>query len=484
MAEPTLKQKTAKGFLWGGMNSGIQQILNVVFGVVLARILNAEDYGLVGMLGIFMGIATVLFDSGFGVALINRKKIQHDDYNSVFWFSFSVGLICYVILFFSAPLIAAFYKRPELVDLSRVLFLWFLIGSTGVAPSAMLMKKMMFKERAFVDVCAMIASGIVGVILALKGFAYWGIVIQTVTNAFVGVVLRWYFVGWHPTFSFKITPLREMYTFGVKVFFTNVFGQINANIFSVLLGRFYKTEQVGYYTQGNKWMNMGYSFVWNMISGVSLPVLTEVADDKERQRNVFRKMLRFVSFVSFPAMLGLALVARELIIIGVSDKWLPCVPVMQLLCLWGAVTPIANLYTHVLLSQGKSNLYFYGTVCLGVLQLVILCSMLSFGIYYMVLAFVVVNILWLFIWHYLVNRCIEISFWDALRDILPFCLITVGILGITYFVTKPIENIYGLFASKIIVAAALYGICMYLSNAVIFKECMTFILKRNDNRTI
>lgn len=478
MSEPTLKEKTAKGFLWGGMNSGIQQILNVVFGVVLARILDAEDYGLVGMLGIFMGIAAVLFDSGFGVALINRKKIQHDDYNSVFWFSFSVGLICYVILFFSAPLIASFYKRPELIDLSRVLFLWFLIGSTGVAPSAMLMKKMMFKERATVDICAMIASGIVGVILALKGFAYWGIVIQTVTNAFVGVVLRWYFVRWHPTFSFKITPLREMYTFGVKVFFTNVFGQINANIFSVLLGRFYKTEQVGYYTQGNKWMNMGYSFVWNMISGVSLPVLTEVADDKERQRNVFRKMLRFVSFVSFPAMLGLAMVSRELVIIGVSDKWLSCVPVMQLLCLWGAVTPISNLYTHVLLSHGKSNLYFYSTVCLGILQLVVLCCMLSLGIYYMVLAFVIVNILWLFVWHFLVNRCIEIRLWHALKDILPFCLITVVVLGITYAITMPIENIYVLFASKIMVAAVLYSACMYFSNAMIFKESVEFLLKK------
>ncbi len=478
MSGQTLKQKTAKGFLWGGMNSGIQQILNVVFGVVLARILNAEDYGLVGMLGIFMGIATVLFDSGFGVALINRKKIQHDDYNSVFWFSSIVGIICYTILFFCAPLIASFYKRAELIDLSRVLFLWFLIGSTTVAPNAMLMKKMMFKERAVIDACTMIISGIVGVVLALKGFAYWGIVIQTVTYACVGTALRWYFVKWHPTFSFKLTPLKEMYTFGVKVFFTNVFSQINANIFSVLLGRFYTVEQVGYYTQGNKWMTMGYSFVWNMMSGVSLPVLTEVAADKERQRNVFRKMLRFVSFVSFPAMLGLALVSRELVIIGVSDKWLPCVPVMQLLCIWGAVTPISNLYTHVLLSQGKSNLYFYSTVCLGILQLVVLCCMLFWGIYYMVLAFVIVNILWLFVWHFLVNRCIEIRLRYALKDILPFCLITVAILGITYVITMPIENIYLLFASKIIVAAVLYGACMYFSNAVIFKESITFILKK------
>lgn len=476
--EPTLKQKTAKGLLWGGLNTGIQQLLNVVFGVFLARLLSPNDYGLVGMLGIFMGIATVLFDSGFGLALINRKEIRHEDYNSVFWFSTVVGVICYLILFFSAPLIAAFFGRPELENLSRVLFLWFLIGSTTVAPNAMLMKKMKFKERAKLEIYAMVASGVVGVVLAFKGFAYWGIVIQTVTNALVGAILRWYYVRWRPTFTFRLEPLKEMYTFGVKVFFTKIFSQINASVFSVLLGRFYNPEQVGYYTQGSKWMGMGYSFVWNMISGVSLPVLTEVVSDPERQQKVFRKMLRFVAFVSFPSMLGLALVSRELIVIGVSDKWLPCVPVMQLLCVWGTVTPISNLYTHVLLSHGKSDWYLYNTICLGGLQIAVLCCMLSWGIYYMVLAFVVVNILWLFVWHYRVARCIPIRLWEVLKDILPFCGIAVAVLGISYWVTKPIENIYWLFVSKIVVAAVLYVGCMYMLNAVIFMEMINYLLKR------
>ena len=480
MAEQTLKEKTAKGLFWGGLNTGIQQILNVVFGMFLARLLSPGDYGLVGMLGVFMGIATVLFDSGFGLALINRKEVKHDDYNSVFWFSFLVGVICYVVLFFSAPLIADFFGHIELIDLSRVLFLWFLIGSTSVAPSAMLMKKMMFKERAKVDICAMIFSGVVGVVLAIKGFAYWGIVIQTVANSLVGTVLRWYYVSWHPTLTFKIAPLKEMYVFGIKVFLTNVFSQINANIFSILLGRFYKPEQVGYYTQGNKWMNMGYSFVWNMIGGVSLPVLTEVVADVKRQQNVFRKMLRFVSFISFPSMLGLALVAQELIVIGVSDKWLPCVPIMQLLCVWGAVAPIGNLYSHVLLSHGKSELYLYCTIFLGVFQLIVVICMLPFGVYYMVLAFVVVNILWLFVWHYFVNKCIEVHVLDVLKDVLPFFSITIAILGVTYFITKSIENIYMLFISKVIVAVFLYCMSMYLSNSVIFKESISFLLKKNN----
>lgn len=478
MAEQTLKEKTAKGLFWGSINGGIQQILNVVFGIFLARLLSPGDYGLIGMLGIFMGVATVLQDSGFSTALINRKGIKHEDYNSVFWFSFSVGLICYVILFFCAPLIADFFGHPELTNLSRVLFLWFLIGSTSIAHSAMMTKKLMVKERTKIEVSAMIASGIVGVALAYKGYAYWGIAIQTVTNAFVGAVLRWYYIKWRPTFTFAFRPLKEMYSFGVKILFTSIFAQINANIFTVLLGRFYKEDQVGYYTQGNKWMNMGYTFIWGMIGNVSLPVLSEVALDVKRQKQVFRKMLRFVSFISFPAMFGLALVAPELIVIGVSDKWLPCVPVMQLLCIWGAVTPINNLYIHVLLSQGKSNIYLYNTIALGAVQLIVVVSMLSLGIYYMVLAFVVVNVLWIFIWHYFVNKYVEISILDVAKDILSFCLISLIVLFITYFVTKLIFNIYMLFIAKVLLATFLYTFVMYLSGSVTFKESFTFLLKR------
>lgn len=477
MPEQTLKEKTAKGLFWGGVNGSIQQILNLAFGVFLARLLSPADYGLIGMLGIFMGIAAVLQDSGFSTALINRKEIKHEDYNSVFWFSFSVGLICYVILFFSAPLIADFYGHPELTNLSRVLFLWFLIGSTSIAHSAMLTKKLMVKERTKIEVSAMIASGIVGVLLAYKGFAYWGIAIQTVTNAFVGAVLRWYYIKWRPTFSFAMRPLKEMYSFGVKILFTSIFSQINANIFSVLLGRFYKEDQVGYYTQGNKWMTMGYTFIWGMIGSVSLPILSEVALDVERQRQVFRKMLRFVSFISFPAMLGLAFVAPEFITIVVSDKWLPCVPIMQLLCIWGAVTPIANLYCHVLLSHGKSDLYLFSTIALGVLQLTVIVSMLSFGIYYMVLSFVIVNVLWLFVWHNLINKCINISVFEALKDIFPFCIITCFVLAITYVITICIVNLYVLFVSKIFLAILLYVVIMYFTKSVIFKEAICYLQK-------
>lgn len=484
MAEQTLKEKTAKGLFWGGLNGSLQQLLNLFFGIFLARLLSPGDYGMIGMLGIFMGLATVLQDSGFGTALINRKEIRHADYNSVFWFSLSVGCICYVVSFFCAPLIASFYGKPELTNLSRVLFLWFLISSTSIAHSAMLTKKLMVRERTKIEVSALLVSGVVGVILAYKGFAYWGIAFQTVTHAFVGSVLRWYYVKWRPTFSFDLKPLKEMFSFGVKIMFTSIFAQINANIFSVLLGRFYKEDQVGYYTQGNKWMTMGYSFIWGMVGGVSLPVLSAVSSDVERQRQVFRKMLRFVSFISFPAMLGLAFVAKELIVISVSGRWLPCVPVMQLMCVWGAVMPISNLYTHVLLSHGKSNIYLYNTVALGIAQLVMLVGLLSLGVYYMVLAFVVVNLAWLFVWHYFVAKQIRIRLVDVFKDIIPFLLLSLISLCICFISTLflAVNNIYMLFMLKLLIVSALYIAMLYFSGAVIFKEVLSFLRKRQVSR--
>lgn len=264
--------------------------------------------------------------------------------------------------------------------------------------------------------------------------------------------------------------------------FTSIFGQINANIFSVLLGRFYKADQVGYYTQGNKWMTMGYTFIWGMIGNVSLPVLSEVSSNLERQRQVFRKMLRFVSFISFPAMLGLAFVSKELIVISVSDKWLPCVPVMQLMCVWGAVMPISNLYTHVLLSHGKSNIFLYNTVILGILQLAVVTCMLSWGIYYMVLSFVVINVVWLFVWHYFVAEQIDIRFIDVFKDIIPFLLLSIASLSIAYFVVSFVNNIYMSFVLKVLVTGILYTLLLYMFGSVIFRETLSFLWERYDVR--
>lgn len=478
MAEETLKEKTAKGLFWGGISNGLQQIISVVLGVVLLRILDVKDYGLIGMLAIFTGIANTILDSGFTAALINKREIEHKDYNSVFWFNLAASVVLYVILFFAAPLIAEFYKKPVLTDLSRLFFLSFLFSGTGVAHNALLMKNVMAKERAKIDILALLSSGIVGVVLALKGYAYWGLAIQTVTYSAIGTLLRWYFSPWRPTFSFDYLPIKNMFSFSFKLFLTNIFWQINLNIFSVLLGKFYSEEKVGYYSQGNKWMNMGYTFISGMINGVAQPILTQVTDDKDRQLKVFRKMLRFGAFISFPFMLGLAFVGQELFFIVGGSKWINSVPFLQLFCIWGAVGYIWNLYTNLLMSHGKSNIYLWGMLFVGALQLAAVGIVFPYGIYPMVIAYIISFFIGLLFWHYFANKLIGLRIMDVLRDILPYLVITLGVFVITYFVTIRLENMYILFGAKIFVAIFLYITAMWCGNSIMFKECVQYLRRK------
>ena len=238
IAEQTLKEKTAKGLFWGGLSNGVQQVLNLLFGLILARILTASDYGMVGMLAIFSAIASTIQESGFTAALTNQKEIRHEDYNAVFWFSTLTGVLFYLILFFCAPLIADFYDKPELVGLSRVVFLGFLFGGLGIASNAYLFKSLMVKQKAKIDIIALICSGTVGVTLALNGFAYYGLAIQTTTYIGVGSLLKMYFAPWKPTIQIDFHPLKSMFGFSSKLILTNIFTQISNNVFSVVLGKF------------------------------------------------------------------------------------------------------------------------------------------------------------------------------------------------------------------------------------------------------
>lgn len=477
MAEETLKEKTAKGLFWGGVSNGLQQVLTLVFGVILLRILDPSDYGVVGMLAIFTGIANTILDCGFTTALTNKKEFKHKDYNAVFWFSLFSGIALYIILFFSAPLIARFYEKPVLTNLSRFLFLSFLFGSTGVAHHAILFKNLMVKERAKIDIISLFLSGIVGVILALNGFAYWGLAAQTVVYVGSGTLLRWYFSPWRPTFNFDFTPIKEMFSFSSKLFLTNIFWQISSNIFSVVLGKFYNEKEVGYYSQGNKWMGMGSSVITGMINGVAQPVLIRMADDKERQKNVFRKMLRFGAFVSFPLMLGFAFVGKELFEIVGGEKWMNIVPYLQILCVWGAACYMWALYVNLLMTHGKSDIYMWGMLFVGTLQLLIVAVMFPLGIFPMIIGYVISYFIGLLFWNYFANKLIGIKLREVLKDILPYLLITLGTFVLTWFITKSIGNVYLLLGAKIFIATAIYIIVMWGSRSVMFKESIEYLKK-------
>lgn len=477
--QQTLKQKTAKGLFWGGISNGVQQLLNMFFGICLARLLSPSDYGLVGMLYIFSLIASTLQESGFTAALVNKKNVKHADYNAVFWFSTLMGLILYVVLFFCAPLIADYYHQSKLTPLARFSFLGFVISSVGIAHNAYLFRNLKVKQNAMVSMLSLIVSGTIGIVMAFYGMAYWGLATQSIVFVTCTTVGRYCLSGFRPTLNIDFNPLRGMLSFSSKMLMTNIFTNINNNILSVILGRYYTPKEVGFYNQANKWNYMGFSTILGMINGVAQPVLHNVSDDGERQIRVFRKMLRFTSLIAFPCMFGLSLVAPQLITIAVTNKWAESAVLMQAICVGGAFLPLQNLYFNLILSKGRSDICLWNTIVFGILQIIVVLLCRNEGMQVMVKAYVAINMMWLLVWQYWAWKEIKLQLLQALRDVVPYatiagiCIVGAGLAASLF------KNVYIVLAVKVLVAIVLYILLMYSSRSVTFRECMDYFLKRN-----
>lgn len=480
MTQPGIKEKTAKGFLWAAVNNGGQQLLNLIFGIFLARLLTPSDYGMVGMLSIFALIATSLQESGFMSALCRKKDITQADFNAVFWFNVLCASAVYALLFACAPLIAAFFKEPVLTPLARLSFLSFVISSFGTTPRAKLFRELKVKETAGITFTALVVSGITGITLAWNGFSYWGIALQNLTYCFCMSAGSWIVSGWRPSMNLNLRPLRGMIGFSSRLLLTNIFTHVNNNLFSVFFGRLYGDKTVGYYNQANKWTTIGYSTITGMLWNVTQPVFAQIENAEQRHR-AFRKMLRFTSFISVPSLFGLALIAPEFITITITDKWLPSAELMQLLCVGGAFVPICSLYSNFIISLGRSNIFMYNTIALCLLQLANLAALHPFGIRPMVITYVLINILWVPVWNRCAHRHIGLSLLTALRDILPFVGIATLAMAAAHFASRPLDNIYLILVVKILVAAGVYLGALHLLGAAILKECIGYLKKQKGN---
>ena len=476
-----LKERTEKSLFWSMLNNGTLQLLNILFGVVLARLLTPGDYGIVGVLTIFTLIAGNLQSSGFTQALINLKPPKPEDYNSVFWFNVIVSVVLYTILWFCAPLIAAFFHQPVLVDVSRFVFLAFLISSLGIAHAAYMSKNMMNREIAIINLIALLCSGATGIILAFNGYAYWSLAWQQVIYITVLNIGRYYFVKWRPIFKIDFGPVKRMFGFAVNILFTNIINTLSGQILTFIFGRFFPITQVGNFTQANKWNTQANTFVSGTLTQVVQTVLVSVNDDKERQKRVFRKMIRFTAFVAFPVMLGLALVANEFVIVVLGNKWLDCIPLLQVLCMAGAFIPFYTVYQHLAIGCNRGDLYLWCNVGQIVLQigLILLCYYLfSQSIIVVVTVYSIFMILWLAAWQVAAKHLINLKWSEAFLDIVPFLLITIAVFAITYFATLFIHNNVLLLITKVILGAALYIIVMKLAKVKIFDECWQFLRKK------
>lgn len=474
----TLKEKTAKGLFWGGMNNGVQQLLGLAFGIILGRLLDPSDYGMTAMLAVFSVIANELQSSGFKTGLVNLKSPTHDDYNAVFWFNILAGVAIYVVLWFCAPLIADYYHQPKLIPLSRYVFLGFVFSSFGMAQSAYLTKQMQIKQIAQCGMTATLSSSIVSVVLAALGFGYWALATQYLLYIAMNTLLLWFFSPWRPTMKVTFEPIRRLFPFSFKIMLSAIFTQVNNNIMNLLLGRYYGEANTGHYNQAYQWSSKCFLLVGNMLKQVDQTVLVGLGDERERQLAVLRKMMRFTAFISFPLLFGLGMVSHEFIVLAIGEKWTFAASLLPLLCLCGAFMPLSTLLTDSVISQHRSDIYLWNTFALGILQMGLMVALWREGIMTMVIAYALLNIAWVFVWHFFVQRLMNYRLIPFLKDILPFALAAAGVMAVTGFVTHAIEMLWLKLLCRVVLAALLYYVVMRLAGAVILKEIMAFIFRK------
>lgn len=476
-----LKEKAARGFLWGGLNNGAVQVLGALFGIFLLRLLSPSDYGKIAMLTVFANLASTLQESGFMAALCNLKNPTHRDYNAVFWFNIMMGGSLYLLLYLCAPLIADFYHDADLLWLSRYMFLGFFITSFGTVQRAWLFRNMMNKQTCIIAIVSLVVSNMVGILMAWLGYAFWGLATQSLLFVSCMVLMNWYYSPWRPSLHIDLRPAWQMFGFSSRLLLTNVVNTLSSNAFSFLLGKFYGAHSAGVYGNARKWDDMCSSSINGMLTGVAQPVMAQVRDNRERSRQVFRKMLRFVSFVSFPCMFGIGLISREFLLIFTGPKWEESAYLLSLLSIYGAVFPLLTLYGQMVISQGRSNINMYSTMALSSLILLGLVLLHSYGLYVMVFYFIGINVAWLFVWQYFAYRLIGLRLWEALSDVLPFLLLSAACMALTWWITRPIESLWLLLLAKVVLAAVFYVTAIWISGARIMRESVDYLLHRHHS---
>lgn len=475
MSEVSLKTKTASGLFWGGMNNGLQQLIGVVVGLVLLSKLTRDDYGMVGMLAIFTAVATTMQEGGFKAALINRGETRPEDHNSVFWFTVAVSACLYLILFFLAGPISRFYHVPELVKVGRWLFLSFFFVSCSISSDAFLLRNMMIRQRALMDIAGAVVAGVVAIVMVLKGFGYWALVAHSVVQSFVTSLLKVLFTPWKPSFKISLKPVWEMFPFGFRLVAASFVTQIQTNIFSVILGRAYSKTEVGVYTQGSKWANMASQVFNGMITSVGQPVMAHATDDVVRRRAIFRKLTRFAAFSAFPALLGLGLIAPEFINM-INPEFSPSVPILRIYCLYFIATVMQTMFNQAAMACRRSDRYLAFTLISAALQIATALITFRCGLVTMAASVTAVNYAAVVIWFLLLRDTLGIKFIDLLKDTVPFFAIALLPVLPAHFLFTAISSDLWRMLAKIAWVAGLY--LLLTSRTKTFRDAMTFIKKR------
>jgi O-antigen/teichoic acid export membrane protein len=465
MAE-NLKDKTVTGVVWSAFQKGGSILVSFVSTIVLARLLTPEDYGLIGMLAIFIAVSEVFINGGFGSALIQKKRPTDLDYSTFFIWNLTISVFLYGVLFLCAPLIARFYEQEILCSILRINGLILIINAVSLVQTYQLRKQLNFKKIGTIEVSVSVLSLIVCIYFAWKGYGVWALVIQTLFAGVLKTLAFWLSSKWRPMLKFSVQSFMELFSFGGFILLSNLVNTFCNNIQGLLIGKFYNPATMGYYSKARSTEQLSASFISQVIDQVAYPVLAEAQNDNAYMIRMLKKFIGVLAFLVFPTMLLLILLAKPVFVILYSDRWLPSVPYFQILCLAGLAICLQGINYYAVAAVGKSkDMFTWTLVKRGVGLVLVVGGLAVWGINGLLVGMVLTSFLVYFINAGLVSKHIGYTGLQQFRDLLPVILVSAASFFVAFLTGHFLHlNMYVEGAIQLV----LFG-TVYLGLSALFK---------------
>ncbi len=470
--EQITRGTVVRSLIWKFLERGGVQGVQFVLSIILARLVSPSDYGVIALILVFIQIANVFVQSGFNTALIQKKDADELDFSSIFYLSLFVAFICYVILFFTAPLIATFYKQPILISLIRVLAFTLFFGAVNSVQNAVVSRTMQFKRFFYSSMGSVIGSGVLGVILAYRGFGVWALVSQQLINGVLTCVILWFTVKWRPKLLFSLERVKSLFRFGWKLLVSALLDTVFRNIYSLVIGRIYNSSQLGYFNRGQQFPQVIASNLDGSIQSVMLPALSAHNDDRKAVKRMARRSISTSAYLLMPCMFGLVAVSEPLVKLLLTDKWLACVPFLRLACISYALYPIHTANLTAINAVGRSDIFLKLEIIKKIVTVINLLITIPLGIYAMAIGQVVSGFLATFINAYPNRKLLQYSYAEQWKDLLPSFLLSVFMGIIVYFISY-----LNLATWLTLILQILCGVVIYVVGSKIIKiESFEYIL--------
>src|SRR5690625_885345 len=428
----SLRDKTLSSIFWSFLQKVGSRGIQFFVTIILVRLLTPADFGLIGMLSIFIALSQTIVQAGFRQALIQKKDTDEEDFSSVFWINLAVSILIYIILFFTAPLIAEFYHQPKLVSLTRVLALIFVINSFGYVQESRLEKQMDFKKLMYIHLPSTFLSGAVGVIMAFKGFGVWSLVGQQLTMQVVFVVQLWIYSKWVPMWTFNRAKAGRLFSFGSKLMISGVVHTIADNLYQITIGKFFPVQMLGYYENADKLTKTPTGTISSVLNSVAFPAFSQIQDNNEKLREGYKKIMQQVLFWLTPILIMGAILAEPLFHFLFGEKWLPAVPFFQILCVTRVFSPLSSYNLNLINVKGRSDIYLKLEIIKKTFLAIGVAIAIPLGIFALVYFKLIYGIVVYFVNSYYSGKFIGYPTKAQIKDILPIFALT-AVMGVVVF---------------------------------------------------